>query len=272
MIKTRLSDLRNSRFKLYKESQGQEDSLYAKYAYCRTRETLAKEMNLDRRTIGKWEKGTAIPTIENLIELSKALDCTVEYFLGEWHFPETTPIQTASHLSGISPEIIRYGLEHPDYLDCLNFFMLPDNCSTLFNSITLCAWKEYWISSKLTDIANPLKDKIIEIFNEFNAVTPFDKISQTTYKEFLKSKLPKNSMSITRRKSSSGFNLKASLTPSKYMSLITSERELKYNEFIDYLSDYTYDTLIQNSILELQKNKLSQAFISLFTTYLSEDR
>lgn len=269
-IKDRLSSLRKERFKLYKEYQDQKDNPYTKYSCCKTKMSLAEKMNLDRRTIGKWESGQAIPSLDNLVELSKILDCTVDYFLGEHEFPATPPVQTASYFSGISPEIIAYGLGHPDYLDCLNFFMLPENCSTLFNDITLKAWKKHWIDSELSDIKNPLKKRIIEIFNEFNAVTPFTKNTKNSYKNYLKTRLLQSSLSLSD-KNSTGLNLKATLNEQNYKNFITLDKELSYQEFINYLADYTYDPLMQNAILELQKLNLSQAFISLFTKYISDN-
>lgn len=272
-IQTQLSKLRKSRYELYMENRDIKDNPYAKYACCKNKETLAIAMKLDRRTIGKWESGQAIPTIENLIELSKILNCSVEYFLGTGNDSAIiASIEEAAHYSQISPAIIKYGLEHPDYLDCLNFFMLPKNCSSLFNKITLCAWKKYWITSELSEIKSPLKERIMEVFNEFNAVTPFDKNNKNSYKNFLRSKFPSNSLYIGKsiRKNAVGFNIKLSLPLKKYKGLLTPENTINYDEFINYLADYTYDKLIQNSILEAQKVNLAKTFINLFTKYLSD--
>ena len=251
MIKDRLSYLRRYRWNLYKENIGKEENPYRKYAYCKTQELLAKQMELGRRTIGSWEKGKTIPSLDNLIELSNVLDCTVEYFLGEWDLPEATPIEKASHYSGISPEIIRYCIEHSDYRDCLNFFMLPENCSSLFNNITLSAWKKYWIDAKLSEIKNPLKDIVKDIFNEYNAVTPFESISKETYKAFLKSKLPEDRVIINSKKCSNGISIKACLLSKVYFDLISKDKELRYYEFVNYLTEYTYMPLTQNAVLEL---------------------
>lgn len=272
-IKTQLLKLRESRYKLYTDNKGIKDNPYAKYACCKTKESLAREMHLDRRTIGKWERGEAIPTIENLIELSKILNCSVEYFLGTGNEPAIiASIEEAAHYSKISQSIIKYGLENPDYRDCLNFFMLPENCSSLFKESTLCAWKKYNIASNLSEIKSPLKEKVIEAFNEFNAVTSFDKNDINKYKNFLRLKFPSDSLYIGKsiKKNAVGINIKLSLPLTKYIGLVTPDNTINYDEFINYLADYTYDALIQNSILELQKFNLAKAFVDLFTKYLSD--
>ncbi len=272
-IKTQLSKLRKSRYQLYLDNQAEKDNPYDKYKCCKTKEGLAREMHLDRRTIGKWESGTAIPTIENLIELSKILNCSVEYFLGTGNEPVIiTSVKEAAHYSKISPTIIEYGLKHSDYLDCLNFFMLPDNCSSLFNQITLCAWRKYWLTSELSEIKSPLKERVIEVFNEFNAVTPFNKNNKNSYKNFLRSKFPANSPYIGKslKKNAVSCNIQLPLSLKKYKELLTPENTIDYTKFINYLADSTYETLKRNSILETQKFNLAKSFVDLFIKYLSD--
>ena len=58
-IQTQLSKLRKSRYELYMENRDIKDNPYAKYACCKNKETLARAMKLDRRTIGKWESGVS---------------------------------------------------------------------------------------------------------------------------------------------------------------------------------------------------------------------
>lgn len=49
-----------------------------------------------------------------------------------------------------------------------------------------------------------------------------------------------------------------------------TNKEFNYSSFIKYLVDYTFDSLSHNAMIELQKAKLSHAFINLFTKYLEE--
>lgn len=249
-IKDRLKELRKERWHSYQENRNDSSSKYQKYSYCKSQEGLAEKIDVERRTIIRWESGKSIPSIKELILLCDALDCSVDYLLGSADYPEIDPISKASYYSKISPEIIRHGLEDPDFLDCLNFFMLPQNCSCLFNGTILTAWKKYMIDTELRYIEDSLKKTIIKAFNKFNAVTPFNEISKPAYKVFLENEFPK-------------------CTAQKYFKDITSKRISKYDDFIKCLTD-TYEPLMQNCIIELQKEKLSREFSALFTRFISE--
>ena len=263
-IPERIKQIRKFRYLQYKNNPTNN----SKYEICKSQEKLAEALNVERRTIIKWENGSSIPTIENLIALSDFLDCSLDYFLGLGDIPEADPIAKVSYYSKISAEIIKYGLENPDYLDCLNFFMLPKNCKSLFNNMTLCEWKKFWINTSIKNIDQPLKDKLTKIFNEFIAVTPFNIQNKKSYKAFLKSKLPQNSLVFNSKKTASGINIKASFNPLIYQNFFTN-KEFIYSDFIDYLVDNTYEPLLQSVNIELQKEKLSKAFIDLFTEYLN---
>lgn len=47
-----------------------------------SQERLGQELNLSRQSISKWESGTATPTVENLKELAKIFDVSVDSLLG----------------------------------------------------------------------------------------------------------------------------------------------------------------------------------------------
>lgn len=47
-----------------------------------SQERLGQELNLSRQSISKWESGTANPTVENLKELAKIFDVSVDSLLG----------------------------------------------------------------------------------------------------------------------------------------------------------------------------------------------
>lgn len=270
-ISKRLKSLRKERYKLYLEHENETKKQYTKYSYCKSQSDLSEKLRVDRRTIGKWEKGKAIPSLENLIELSDLLDCSIDYFLGTGDLPEIDPIAKASHYSRISSQIIRYGLDNSDYLDCLNFFMLPDNCSTLFNNITLSAWKEYNVDQDLSEIKEPLNSTVLRAFEKFNAVTPISQISKNIYKQFLISELPKEKLVFSSKPNDKGLGIKACLVLSRFQELsLSKESEHRYDDFINYLVNYTYEPLMNKAVLELQKEKLAKAFVSLFSRYLSK--
>ena len=41
-------------------------------------EDLARELNVDRTTVTKWETGGAVPKTSKLPQIAKILDCTIE--------------------------------------------------------------------------------------------------------------------------------------------------------------------------------------------------
>ena len=47
-----------------------------------SQERLGQELNLSRQSISKWESGTATPTVDNLKELAKIFDVSVDSLLG----------------------------------------------------------------------------------------------------------------------------------------------------------------------------------------------
>lgn len=48
-----------------------------------TQEYLAKELNISRQAISKWEKEMSYPSMENLVKLSEIFGVDIEYFKNE---------------------------------------------------------------------------------------------------------------------------------------------------------------------------------------------
>ena len=169
LLCSRMKKMRISRKKLYLQNQEENE----KYCCCLTQEDFAVAIGVDRRTVIKWEKGDSIPSLDYLLLMCNLLDCNIEYFLGADELPYIDSIAKASHFTGIEPKIIEYAPKNPYYLDFLNFFMLPENCSEMFNKITLSTWKKYWINQSLSDIKSPLIDIIKNAFKDFYSLYSF---------------------------------------------------------------------------------------------------
>ncbi len=59
-------------------------SMYLQYlrkSYGYTQDDLARELNISRQAVSKWETGTTIPNLEILLELSKLYDVTINDIL-----------------------------------------------------------------------------------------------------------------------------------------------------------------------------------------------
>lgn len=239
-----------------------------KFYYCKTQETLAEKLCVERRAISGWETGSSSPSLNHLVNLCNALKCNIDYLFGFNDYAEIPQVALASHISNITPDIIKYGLENPDYLDCLNYFMHPNNCSALFNATILTTWKKYIIDTSLSDLSNPLKDVIIDAFNKYYALTSFDNISKNTYAKFLSDAISKtisNSGSNKFKK-----NLESCLPSDIYNKIYNTEQKIDENHIVSCIADYTYEPLTQRADLELQESKLSKLFIKLFRQYLEE--
>lgn len=270
LVKDRIYELRKNRWELYKANSLLLKNPYEKYSCCKSQEALASDLHIERRAIGSWERGASVPSFENLVKLCNLLDCNIEYFLGADEIPEISPISKASHYSGIDPEIITYCLNHPDYLDWLNYFMHPKRCSSLFDNMTLIGWKTFLNDQELSDINDPLKNYINDTFFQFYSSNNFDQLSPESYKAFLTTKLPEKLLSFTS-KTEALFYVKECISAKKYRELNLSKNgQSRYDDFIDFLVVYTYEPLMSNIFLEVQRGKIANTFAKLFTDYLSE--
>ena len=60
-----------------------------------TQDKLAKKLHVSAAAISQWENGTTLPSTENLTRLTKILNTTYEYLVGETESPLPTPTPTA---------------------------------------------------------------------------------------------------------------------------------------------------------------------------------
>lgn len=237
-----------------------------------TQQSLADKLSVQRQAIINWEneKNGTIPTLENLVNLCETLDCSMDYLLGSVDTPEIESISKASHYSGISAEIIRYGIENPNFLDCLNFFMHPNNCGELFNNLTLDVWKTFWIESSMKDINEDLKELLIKYYDEYISITRFEEVNKQTYESFLKAKFPKSKLSFSVCKTTANVKIKGYSESIIYPNF-NNEKKFSYRTFITYLVEHTFEPLSRRTMIELQKMKLAKSFVKLFTDYLENE-
>lgn len=236
-----------------------------------TQQTLADEIGVKRQAIINWErKKNTIPSVENLIDLCYALDCSMDYLLGSVDTPEIEPISKASHYSGISADIIRYGIEHSDFLECINFFMHPKNSASIFNSITLIAEKKSWMELSINEIKGELKERIFLICNEYILSTPPDEISKKTYKSFLEQKLPREKITLKADRTNSKLFIKQCISQEEYQKFFL-DKQFDYASFINYLVEHTFNSLSYITMLEIQEYKLAKDFVNLINKFLDTE-
>lgn len=210
--------------------------------------------------------------LDTAADLCNLLSCNIDYLLGAEDTGGFSPVVMASHYSGISEDIITFATENSDFQDCLNYFMHPDNCSMLFNSLTLTAWKEYLSEHDFDLIKDPLKSLIENIFHQYQAFTPFSMYGLESYKEHVLNSIPIDMISFGSRKADERINVNTCLPNSVVKKLsLNSKNKNSYNSFIDYIVKCSYETLNTRALLEVKKNELAKSFINLFEGYLSSD-
>ncbi|EOU1503416.1 helix-turn-helix transcriptional regulator [Clostridium perfringens] len=269
LIGKRIKEIRTNRFGLYKTS---EEKKHKKYSYCKTQESLADKLNIERRTVGSWERCETIPSLENLINLCEILDCNIEYFLGADELPYINSVSKISYFTGINPEIISLAMENSDYLDCLNFFMLPGNCTELYHAVTLSAWKKFWINESLDKIKNPLLEIINKAFDKFYLSTPTQNINPDTFKKYLCEYLPEDKLIFTDTGDDKSYiYIKDCFSLLQYKDFKSKcNKENQYNFFIDYICSLSFNSLQNGIYLELHKKKVADKFICILNNYLND--
>lgn len=296
--------LRKSRRQLYLNNQSKSPNPYEKFAHCCTQEKFAEKINVERRTIGRWEKGIAFPPFDKIIAICQALECDINFLLTynvtqknsnnadnyiNLHYKDVDKINTekidildwkvgfdtsilAQKYSGISKDIIDYAKSDRDYLDFLNFFMHPDNCSTLFNFVMLISWKNSLSTGgHLDELSGTLKYKIINIFQRYQAVTPLGNFTKESYKDWLKEELSPDKLSFSATRLDDRICVNKYLSSERLAKLkLSDENSKSYEIFLDYITTYSYNTLTDNLILNIQKEALLKSFVELFENFLSK--
>lgn len=267
----RLSELRKKRWDQYQQNKGRRLNLYKKYACCKSQDSLADALRVERRTVGNWELGKTVPPLDKAVELCSILGCSVDYLLGADDLEGFGRSKKAAYYSGISESIISYALDNSDFLDCLNFFMNPERCSTLFDSITLAAWKEFLTESDFDLIGDPLKSRIIDIFNEYQTLVPYSDFSLDTYRQYMKDSLPESELSFSARKLNDRICVVSCMPESLLNKLdFVPHSSRNYDTFIDFIVPCSFNHLNKRAFWDVKKHNIANAFLKLVEEYLTE--
>lgn len=266
----RIKSIRKKRWEQYKSANDDTDRPYKKYKYCKNQSTLAKKIGVERRAISSWELGTNSPSIKNLIELSNALDCGVDYFFGAMDYMEIAPVAFSAYHSGISSDIINYARNNSEYLNFLNFFMHPENIGAIFNKVTISTWRQYIIDASLERIKEPLKSEVYKAYDEYRAINLINDVSIESYEAFLKQRFPENKIILKKEKHKNGFFIKESFDVKDYQSFFDNNI-FNYPKFIRFLAEVSFEPLSHNALIEIQKENLAKLFCTMLTNYIEQD-
>ena len=101
-----------------------------------TQEELATRMNISRQSISKWERGDALPSIDNLISLSELLDLSLdELILNKEDMP--LPLYYGKFKS---KKTFIWSLVFPMFLVFYGFIMLPYSMEAFWGLIVGGVW------------------------------------------------------------------------------------------------------------------------------------
>ena len=267
----KLSELRKKRWEQYIAYQDKTTNPYKQFAYCKSQDSFASEFGYERRTIGKWELGTAIPSFDDVLRICELLECNMDYLLGREELTGFSTTAIASHYSRIDKTIIEHAQKDDDYLDFLNYFMNPSKCYDLVNSISLSEWKAFLSTTTLEEISGTLKSTIENIYQQYLAFTPINRYNKDSFKDFVFSRIKNDSITFVSRKLDDKICIPACISKTKYAVLGFSNNDTEnYNILINYLADYCFEILFNKTMLEIQKDRIGKTFTHMIEEYYSE--
>ena len=101
-------------------------------------EQLASALNISsRQTIAKWEKGSTIPQLEDMLNMCNLFGCELGYLLGEYELKTraATDIQEQTGLSPKSIEYLKYAHSEARRIPEDNFDTNPANFDIILRTI-----------------------------------------------------------------------------------------------------------------------------------------
>ena len=262
------------RIELLREKRKEEfKSGELKYHFCKSKEAFALEIEIDRRTYYNWVNNkSGFPSLDNLLSICDKLECNLNYLLGTDDLPYIKTVSDASHFTNIDPRIIEYAVNNPDYLDFLNFFMLPKNCIDLFHNVYLSEWKSYLIGDKLSVIQPSFLITIQKAFDKFYSMVSPNDINVDTFKGYLREFIPSEKVIFTNsKKYKNCICVSDCFSVAQYKDFLSKcPKQNKYDYFIDYVGELSYSSLINGIYLEIHKRRIGESFMKLLEDYLED--
>ncbi len=271
-ISKRLKQIRLERYNTYKEEVLQ-NKKNAKYGFCKDQTNFALEIGVSRRTYVDWENGNTTPKVKNLVTICNAVDCSMEYFFDTSEIPYSHTVAEISRDTGINPKIIEKAMTDTDYLYGLNLLMEPNTCRKLFNNIQLLRKRKTWKDRGISAVKEPLLNLVKLAFEEFCSESITKSYTINNYRKVLKKYIPENLVcfDIPDKNEKSTIYVKDCLECGEYIKLKKkSQNNNRYIVFINYISDLTYNSLMNEPKVEKEKMALANTFIEFVNDYMNK--
>ncbi len=151
-----------------------------------------------------------------------------------------------------------------EYLNMLNAFMHPENCSFLLGLIANADAVRGFKKTELNGINEPLKSTIIRAFDNDRAINGLYNSNLDSFKESLDSFLNPGIINLSKRKKEKTVFVRACVDKSIRDQIDLSD----HNTFIASLADYCYERLCNMEQYKMYMHQLTEQFARFVDDYI----
>lgn len=278
----RLRILRKARYKLYSENK----HLYGKNPYevykdCKSQDSFGEKLGCNQRTVGRWEQGKLIPSLDQANAICRILHCDPDYLFGggdiieqknnnedsiEKEIAETDIIGRISNAFHIKKDILFLAINNDlAYISYLNFFADPKRCKRFYSHLdnaNICFWIDH---TEIDGITGPLRTIIEDSFHRASmyCASEEDKLMDTFISQ-LSLSLSKKKITFTKKKEETKLEVTKYIKKPALNIIDTTD----YENFIESIAEYCYEPLRNKMLLEIEEYKISKEFLFQYEEFI----
>ncbi|MCR5383395.1 MAG: helix-turn-helix transcriptional regulator [Saccharofermentans sp.] len=269
----RITDRREELSKIYEEHETEPNNPYRRYQFCTSQSRIGELLDCNRRTVGNWEAGTSVPDLQQAYGLALILDMRLDHLLGFQELDnkyremyDVSATDTAHLLTGINKDILAKIMLDKDigYLNILNAFMHPKNCSYMLGLISNVDLIRSFQKTELTHIKEPLKTSIIQAYDMYRATYGMERCTLEGFTESLSEYLNPGIVNLSARKKEKTILVKTCIEKQIREQIKFSD----YESFIASLANYSYERLRNMEQYKTYKHLLIEQFSSFVDAYI----
>lgn len=202
-----------------------------------------------------------VAPVDCVIALSETLGVSVDYLLGidTAETREKTDVLNATGLNSAAVDILASNTKIQKFL---NYALTSPLFSSVYKQIKNITYSDSFVHDFLTAYSNNLREKLEEVFNDYNNISFAFSRNEDSFKDLLISKLPLENLSPLND------YLKKNLSEDRYWQICyqagnePSEQTL-YDTFIEDTVMCIFDIANYKGNEDYYSNELSHAFVSL---------
>lgn len=264
----RLKDLREKRFR---------DSP-RRFSYCKSQTafmtTFAAEKDDGkgcRQTLKSWEEGKTIPTIPDLYQICRLLDCTPEYLLGRDSEVNKDTTYVAKTI-GLTIKSVNEIKGNEDVSQLLEWLLQQNNFLELCAYIKGETIHRYLEVELMQHFGKELQKHLERAFDcAFAKATPFDDLSELYKRELRKRLLPTFLPDPqSKLKDYVSKDVLCIIERGAEESDISPQTDAYYNLIIETLANFSIQPLSYRKEAEQTAGKIAQMFTVIITPYIKD--